>query len=187
MASSKQCPIWIKEKEIQKVKAQKRVTYHEAKKLVNMYSVPKPNLPSYATVLKSSSMKDCSTQVCESDISPQTSVITTATLSVNDKIISSTPASAGPIAEAVTATSKPAATADAPKTSRRRNTSPPKNKPKQNSDRVPKGAKDPVTMHNKYGVLEEMEFTPSHSSSRVRSLSPKHQKGRISPVTHKKS
>jgi hypothetical protein len=38
-------------------------------------------------------------------------------------------------------------------------------------------------MHGKYGVLEEMDFTPS----RVRSLSPERNKGRISPITHKKS
>ena len=91
-------------------------------------------------------------------------------------------------------TAKPAV-ADAPKPSRR-NTSPdvskqskrhnssPKNKPKQHSDRLPKGAKDPVAMHNKFGALEEMECTPSHSSARARSLSPKKHKGRIS---HKKS
>ncbi|XP_061190460.1 uncharacterized protein LOC133198380 [Saccostrea echinata] len=72
MASSKQCPVWQKEKNIQKVKAEKRIPYPEAKKLVNMYSVPKPNLPSYSTVLKASSKKDMSTQVCENDISQQT-------------------------------------------------------------------------------------------------------------------
>jgi hypothetical protein len=32
MAFSKQSPIWIKEKDIQKVKAEKRIPYHEAKK-----------------------------------------------------------------------------------------------------------------------------------------------------------
>ena len=52
MASSKQCPIWIKEKEIQKVKTERRIAYPEAKKIVNMYSVPKPHLPSYASILK---------------------------------------------------------------------------------------------------------------------------------------
>ena len=42
MASSKQCPIWIKEKEIQKKKKQteKRIAYPEANKIVNMYSIP---------------------------------------------------------------------------------------------------------------------------------------------------
>jgi hypothetical protein len=32
-----------------------------------------------------------------------------------------------------------------------------------------------------------MDFSPSDSSSRTRSLSPKKNKGRISPITHKKS
>jgi hypothetical protein len=74
--ASKKCPIWKKEKEIQKLKAEKRIVvpYHEAKTLVNMYSVPKPYLPSYATVVKSSAMKDMSKRVCESDIPSQTSL-----------------------------------------------------------------------------------------------------------------
>jgi hypothetical protein len=94
MASSKKCPIWIKEKEIQKVKAEKRITYHEAKKLVNMYSVPRPNLPSYSTVVKSSSKKDMSTQVCESDIPSQTIVkIHKSSLTSEDKHIQTPSAS----------------------------------------------------------------------------------------------
>jgi hypothetical protein len=76
--------------------------------------------------------------------------------------------------------------ADVQKQAKRRNSSP-KNKSKQYSDRLPKGAKDPVSVHNKFGALEEMECTTSHSSSRARSLSPKNHKGRISPIKHKKS
>ncbi|XP_062598685.1 uncharacterized protein LOC134260118, partial [Saccostrea cucullata] len=106
MASSKQCPLWIKEKEIQKVKAEKRIPYPEAKKLVNIYNnVPKPNVQSYATVLKSTSKKDMSTQVDEKDISQQQTLVA---LSSNDKAKTSTPASAGPAAAAAP---KPASTA----------------------------------------------------------------------------
>ncbi|XP_056009963.1 uncharacterized protein LOC130051670 [Ostrea edulis] len=159
MASSKQCPIWIKEKEIQKIKAEKRITYHEAKKLVNMYSIPKPNLSSYATALKSPSMKNMSTQVCQNDIFPHTSVVTTTvSLSPKDKSkINSTSTSSGSTTEVVTATyaavvavtsDKPAA-ADTTKSSGRCDTSPRKNKSRQYNDLVPKGAKDPVTIHNK--------------------------------------
>ena len=196
MASSKQCPIWKNEKQIQKIKAEKRITYQEAKKLNNMYSIPKPNLPSYATVLKSFSMKDMSTQVCEGDIPSQTSV-TTNTASVTKQksgTQNSTPVSPRSAAKVAAPTSgKSVATtsvepmaADTPKQSKRRNSSP-KNKSKQCSDRLPKGSKDPVAMHNKFGPLEEMEYTPSHSSSRARSLSPKKHKGSISPIRHKKS
>ena len=185
MASSKHCPLWIKEKDIQKVKTEKRITYHEAKKLVNMYSVPKPNLPSYATVAKKSSLKDMSTQVCEKDFSPQTSVPSTVTMSSKDN--NKPQASTVPSTEDVGVGTTPPVpvTPQTTKSSGRRDTSPRKNK--QNSDRLPKGAKDPVAMHNKYGVLEDMDFTPSHSSSQVRSLSPKRNKGKISPVRHKKS
>ena len=201
MASSKQCPIWIKEKEIQKVKVEKRVTYPEAKKLVNMYNVPKPNMPSYSTVLKSSSMKDMSTQVCENDISTQTSVGTAVPPLCKDKanltpVIGSAESRVAPAVPESSVTATPAV-ADAAKPSRR-NTSPdvskqtkrhnssPKNKPKQHSDRLPKGAKDPVALHNKFGALEDMECTPSHSSARPRSLSPKKHKGKISLIPHKK-
>ena len=186
MASSKKCPIWMKEKEIQKVKAEKRIPYHEAKKLINMYSVPKPNLPSYATVVKSSSTKDMSTQVCESDILPQTSVTTTNSVTSKKNSTSTSPGStSAPGKSVATGPAEPVA-ADIQKQAKRRNSSP-KNKSKQYSDRLPKGAKDPVAVHNKFGALEEMECTTSHSSSRTRSLSPKNKKGGISPIRHKKS
>jgi hypothetical protein len=53
-------------------------------------------------------------------------------------------------------------TAHTPKSSRRRDKPPQKNK--QNSDRLPNGAKNPVAMLSNHGVLEKMDFTPSHSS-----------------------
>ena len=37
MATSKDCPVWKREKEIQKVKTQNRITYPEARKLVEQY------------------------------------------------------------------------------------------------------------------------------------------------------
>ena len=37
MSSSKQCPIWKKEKEILKVKTEKKITYPEAKRIVNIF------------------------------------------------------------------------------------------------------------------------------------------------------
>ncbi|XP_061164965.1 uncharacterized protein LOC133173917 [Saccostrea echinata] len=162
MASSKQCPLWKKEKEIQKVKSRKTSTLSRGKKkLVNLYSVPTPKLTSYATVLKTSSLKDMSTQVCEDDILQQTSS-SKVSLSSNDKGKTKTvPASAGPTAAAApkpvaAAVSRPAATS---RPSGRQNTSPSK---KQLSDRIPKGTTDPVALHNKFGVLEEMDFTTSH-------------------------
>ena len=66
IASSKQCPIWIKEKETQKVKTERRISYPEAKKIVYMYSLPKPHLLSYASTLKAPSTKEMPTQTGES-------------------------------------------------------------------------------------------------------------------------
>ena len=37
---------------LKKVKTERRIAYPEAKKIVNMNSVPKPHLPSYASTLK---------------------------------------------------------------------------------------------------------------------------------------
>lgn len=96
--------------------------------------------------------------------------------------MNSTPVSAESTADVVAATSAELVAADAPKPSRRRNTSD-KDFLNQNSE----GAKDAVAVHNKFGALEEMEFTPSHSLSRAQSVSPKNNNGRIFPVMHKKS
>ena len=77
-------------------------------------------------------------------------------------------------------------TANVSKVSGRQTRSPQKDKLKQCSDRVPKGARDPVALRNKFGALEEMGITPSTSPTRVRSLSPKRYKGKLSPITHSK-
>ena len=115
----------MKEKEIQKVKSEKRIPYHEAKKLVNMYNVPKPYLPSYATVVKSS-MKDMSTQVCESDIPSQTSVTTkTNPVPFQVKQTSTSPGSSSTSGKSVATTSAEPVAADIPQ-SKRRNSSPKK-------------------------------------------------------------
>ncbi|XP_062609297.1 uncharacterized protein LOC134271053 [Saccostrea cucullata] len=138
MASSKQCLMWKKEKEIQKVKAEKRIPYPEAKKLVNMYSVLRPNLTSYATVVKTSSLKDMSTQVSEKDFLQQTSSCQTLLSSQDKGKNTSLPASAGPAAPktVAVASSQPAAWSKL-SSSGRKNRSPSKNNSKQQSDRLP--------------------------------------------------
>jgi hypothetical protein len=148
MASSKKCPIWIKEKEIQKVKIEKRVTYPEAKNLVNMYNVPKPNLPSYSTVLKSSSMKDMSTQVCGNDISTQTSVGAVALSSCkNTNLTPGTGSAESRVAPAVPESSVSAkpAVADAHQP-RRRNTSPDVSKQPKRHNPSPKGKPNSIAI-----------------------------------------
>ena len=63
--------------------------------------------------------------------------------------------------------------------------SPKKGNQKLRSD-LPKGANDQVALHNILGALEDMDFAPSPSYTRVISLSPRKQKGRISPIKHTK-
>ena len=87
MAFSKQCPIWINKKEIQNVKAERRIAYPEAKNTDNVYSVPKPHLPSYASTLKEPSAKEMSTQTCESQILSLASVNKTNTCNSNLRTI----------------------------------------------------------------------------------------------------
>ena len=52
----------------------------------------------------------------------------------------------------------------------RKTRSPQKGNQKLKSNQVPKGANDPVALHNKFGVLEDMNFAKSPSSTGVRSI-----------------
>jgi hypothetical protein len=47
------------------------------------------------------------------------------------------------------------------------------------SDRIPKGLRDPISVHNRYNPLEEERMDTSSSHSRRHSLSPTKTKGRI--------
>ncbi|XP_062584090.1 uncharacterized protein LOC134245861 [Saccostrea cucullata] len=137
MASSKQCPIWKKEKEIQKVKTESKIPYPEAKKLVNLSSVPKPQL-TYATVVKASSLKEAATQVSEKDFLMK-STSSEAPLASNDKGKSTPPASAGHAAiaaqKSVAVAASKSEAAGSSKSSGRQNKSPKKKKHPEAADR----------------------------------------------------
>jgi len=60
MASSKQCPIWIREAEICKIKVHQNISFPEARKLV--LSQQKSSSSSYAAVTKSQTVKAVSTR-----------------------------------------------------------------------------------------------------------------------------
>ena len=64
MSSSKQYPIWKKEKEILKVKTERKIPYQRQKRIVNIYNISKPNMPSYASALKVTS-KDSLTEISQ--------------------------------------------------------------------------------------------------------------------------
>jgi hypothetical protein len=54
-SSSKQCSVWLKEKEIQKLKVEKHLSYPDAQK---MYNSQHPNI-SYAALLKTKTLFVC--------------------------------------------------------------------------------------------------------------------------------
>ena len=64
--------------------------------------------------------------------------------------------------------------------------SPKKGNQKLRSDWVSKEANDPVALQNNFGALEDMDFAPSPSSTRVRSHSPKKKTKREDSIKHTK-
>ena len=179
MSSSKQCHIWKKEKEILKVKTERKITFPEAKRIVNIYNVPKPNMSSYASALKVTK-KDSSTQTGESQILSPTTVNKPANSSIANRSSLSKPTSAGSSGidapKPAASTIKRSVAANFSDRVERNPRSPKKRNQKLKSDREPKGANDPVALHNKFGALEDMHFAPSLSSTRVRRYSPKKTK-----------
>ena len=63
LATSKDCPVWKKEKEVQKVKTENRLSYPEVRRLVEATS-PSPTPRTYAAVAKPSTRTvDCQTKL----------------------------------------------------------------------------------------------------------------------------
>ena len=146
-------------------------------------------MPSYGSALKVTK-KDFSRQTGESQILSPNSVNKSPNSSMDNRCSLSKPTSAG---SSGVADPKPAAstitksvTTNLPTRVERYPRSPKKGNQKLKSDRVPKGANDPAPLHNKFGALEDIDFAPYPSSTRVRSHSPKKQKERISPIKHNK-
>ena len=63
-----------RKRNLKKVSKEKKITNPETRKIFQLYNMPKPNLPSYATALKLSSKKNIATQVCEKELFSQASV-----------------------------------------------------------------------------------------------------------------
>ena len=75
-SSSKTCPIWILEKEIQRVKAEKKLTYGEARRLVKASSPsPTPAPSSYANAVQSTQRKSIECQTPDFWMSDQPSLL----------------------------------------------------------------------------------------------------------------
>jgi hypothetical protein len=174
-SSSKQCSVWLKEKEIQQLKVEKHHSYPDARKL---YNTQHPSI-SYAAALKKKSRRE---------ISCQTDPVTPAFK--QNKSNSTTPNNLDTPSESlkqvISASPKPQVPPKpketiAPKNvkkqldlKREKDSESSKKLPKPiiKSDRIPKGMRDPISVHNRYNILEEERMDTSSSHSRSHSLSP---------------
>ena len=80
-SSSKTCPVWILEKEIQRVKAEKKLMYGEAKRLVKASSPPPASAPSsYANAVRSTQRKSVECQTPDFWMQDQPSLLSLSKL-----------------------------------------------------------------------------------------------------------
>ena len=171
-SSSKLCTVWIKEKEIQKLKVEKHLSYPEARKL---YNSQHPNI-SYAAMLKKKTTREIACQT-DSEMSPPKENKSTSNVKDNAD---------NPPKQVISAPSKPSVPSKPRESSASKNVQKQEKKlekdsessskklikPNIKSDRIPKGMRDPISVHNRYNVLEEERMDTSSSHSRSHSLSP---------------
>jgi hypothetical protein len=178
-SSSKQCTVWIKEKEIQKRKVEKHISYPEARKL---YSSQHPNI-SYAAMLKKKTTREIACQT-DSEMSPSKENKSTSNVKDN---VDNLPK------QVISAPSKPNILPKPRESSASKNIQKQEKKlekdsessskkllkPNIKSDRIPKGMRDPISVHNRYNVLEEERMDTLSSHSRSHSLSPTKRRTKI--------
>ena len=176
-AYSNQCEVWLKEKEIIKLKVKNNITYPEARKLYE--TSINPGVNSYASIIKTKSksveMKDAQTQTCDMLIQ---SLVEEWQKKVTAKGKQATKSNEPK------KTLKPITTNTASSSStinpRNKNQSNKTSQPLKNKspDRSTKGSSD-IKLQNKYGTLEEessmelsVDIPKPSSSSNLGSRSP---------------
>ena len=177
-SSSKECPVWILEKEIQRVKAEKALPYGEARRLVTASS-SSPAPSSYANAVKSTVAKSIPNKSVECQ---------TPDFWMQDK----TPLSelikkpSVPTKSASTETERPSSFVNSKKNNVKENKQSPPTAVQSKQHSVPTGNKFQSLATDQSvasDVDEDMEATPSRlSRSRSRSL---RRNGKISPVKYK--
>ena len=188
-AYSKQCPTWIKEKEIQKVKCNQNISFPEARKIVE--AGPLSSGRSYADAARGTDTvskvsveiqtnitwvhgqtykqfqrpevppKPCTST---SSSSQTTQTVTKPTESTSRTSVSSTNRVISP------STSRTSATSSRSTVSSSHNSAPStSNGAKANSKRTPKGSEDPIKLYNKYGGLAQLDEEQPSTSRQSRS------------------
>ena len=183
-ASSKSCPIWIQEKEIQRIKTEKGLSYGDARRLVtSSSSSPSSSVaPSYASAVKSVPKKvtmsvDCQTPL--SWIGPQPSLRDASRL---PSVITKTTGT-GTSETTVRSNRK-----NSPATSENRATRSNNKAPTRKPDEKTKHNSKDITTSNKFESLsdvdEDMDTTHHHRPSRSHSRSRSRSKN-IFPIKHR--
>ena len=168
MAISKDCPVWKKEKLIQKIKAERNISYPEARRAAEALAPPMLS-QSYARVAKPSMR----TIECQTDctwITGDKPARFTPEVKVNTATRPMTAQRTQTEALPRQVAQKLRASGQAPK----------KTTPK---DRLPKAEKASISVKNKYQNLADIEMEEAEDHhDRDRSRSPKNSNGRRSPV-----
>ena len=187
-SSSKQCSVWLKEKEIQKLKVEKRLSYPDARKL---YNTQHPSI-SYAAVLKHKTTREIA---CQTDPVTPPSKQNKSNLTTPKNV--DTPSESPK--QVISASPKPNVPQKPKDSSAPKNVKKPSEqklkqiekpekdsesskklpKPIIKSDRTPKAMRDPISVYNRYNILEEERMDTSSSHSRSHSLSPSKTRTKI--------
>ncbi len=160
----------------QRIKAEKNISFSEAKKLAAS-SLTSGNAAlrgnsTYAAVLKPS-VKSIE---CQTDLTCMSAERPMCITDLSD----STPSQSSS-----TKTLKSSETQTSPPVVKQKNANVNYSKQKSRTDRVPKGQRDPVSILNRFDILEDMDVS-SQVSTYSKSHSPK-KKGRdLSPIAHPK-
>ena len=189
-SSSKNCTVWLKEKEIQKLKVDKHLSYPDARKL---YNIQHPSI-SYAMMLKKKTTREIA---CQTDLETSTpkenKSNSTTQIHINTSSESSKKViSASPKPHVPPKPKEPSAPKNVKKQTEQKlekhteqklekdsESSKKHQKPIIKSDRIPKAMRDPISVHNRYNILEEERMDTSSSHSRSHSLSPTKTRTRI--------
>ena len=169
MSSSKDCHHFKKEKDIQKLKTERNITYPEARRLFSSVSNPSSSVMSYASVTK----RVCVTSETQTMITwpIDQKDPTRLPAQTTDKIITSsrkTSASQTSTPSASTTSSTPSqsstnSSSNQKKNSQNNNSNVNSSNSNKNSnqkgDRTPKLLRDPIKVHNRFGSLDHLDTT----------------------------
>ena len=156
MAISKNCPVWIKEKEIQRVKLERQISFPEARKFVEGTSPSQMTRTYSAAVSKPPTRTiECQTEMTwlnREKPEKATTPVKSLKVAAHKKSISC----------------QTAAVQTRPEQSQK----PKVDKVKKQTDRLSKAVCDPVSHRNRFDILQDVEMAEA-TTSRCRSLSPK--------------